>query len=262
MSVIFNILILISVILIGIWKKDYLIQRFFKSEKPSESTLAKFNNEEQLYDNDELIVNSNDTIKILFLGNSITYTGVPIEDEDKTFRGLASTSKDKDYVHLVTKMLSEHYNCNIRFSCLNIASIERAFDKTIELSDVDKYLSANINMTTPDILVLQMGENISRAAFTNSSDIIEKTMSHILQKYPSSRKIITLPYWKNLTAQNLFTDIAIKNKTRIVDLSHIGEHRINSAHGQMNYSQKGVAEHPGDIGFEAIAKNIFTAIVF
>ena len=69
----------------------------------SERVLKTFNND--VYDDfldDEYIVNQDaKTVEFLFLGNSLTYTGVPDEEPDKTKRGLTSTrSKMTMFINL------------------------------------------------------------------------------------------------------------------------------------------------------------------
>ncbi len=85
---------------IAVWKFDSLkqkIQTFSKNQnlqsQTSEKVLKTFNND--VYDDfldDEYIVNPDaKTVEFLFLGNLLTYTGVPDEEPDKTRRGLSST---------------------------------------------------------------------------------------------------------------------------------------------------------------------------
>lgn len=87
-----------------------------KFETPTEKALAKFNNDPLEAVNDSLMIGADSTITCLFLGNSLTYTGVPEEEADKEKRGLTSTSKEKDYVHILLRMISERKKVNIKFS--------------------------------------------------------------------------------------------------------------------------------------------------
>ena len=100
LSLIANFLFLLLFSAIAVWKFDSLkqkIQTFSKNQnlqsQTSEKVLKTFNND--VYDDfldDEYIVNPDaKTVEFLFLGNLLTYTGVPDEEPDKTRRGLSST---------------------------------------------------------------------------------------------------------------------------------------------------------------------------
>ncbi len=64
---------------------------FGESKVPSEALLSMFNNEPLEASNEYFDMKADSTVTILFLGNSLTYTGVPKEESDKTKRGLVSS---------------------------------------------------------------------------------------------------------------------------------------------------------------------------
>lgn len=70
--------------------RDKIADKFgLLAQRPSDESLLAFNNERLEVLNDSLIADERDkTVSILFLGNSLTYTGVPVEEPDKTMRGL------------------------------------------------------------------------------------------------------------------------------------------------------------------------------
>jgi hypothetical protein len=68
--------------------------------------------------------------RILFLGNSITLHG-PKADIGWTGNwGMAASSEDKDYVHLVTSALARAYRIEPQIMVENIADFERNYATT------------------------------------------------------------------------------------------------------------------------------------
>ena len=127
-------------------------------ESPSEKALANFNDKPLEAVNDSLIVGADSTITCLFLGNSLTYHDVIDEEPAKGKRGLTATSVDKDYVHVLVKMIAEEHHVNIRYSVLNIAQFERTFTKhSFEIGKL-----ALAENKRPDYLFVQIGENVAK----------------------------------------------------------------------------------------------------
>lgn len=226
------------------------------AQKPSDASLLVFNNEKFEVLNDSLIVTGCDSsVSILFLGNSLTYCGVADEDPDKTKRGLTSTTIDKDYVHRLVQMISEHDSVSVRYSVTNIAEFERQFHLRPFPWD-DKLSDAMVRQ--PDILIVQIGENVSTDAITGHREEFIDEYARLLERYPHSRRIITLPFWMDVQKCDAITEVALRTRSGIADLSHLG-HR-NFAKYYRKYSNPGVGEHPSDYGFEQIAKMLLVAI--
>lgn len=224
-------------------------------QKPSDESLLAFNNEKFEVQNDSLVVEGHDsTVSILFLGNSLTYCGVAEEDPDKTKRGLASTRIDKDYVHRLVNMIMERDSCNVRYSVTNIAEFERKFYLR-PFPWAEKLVDAKVQQ--PDILIVQMGENVSTDAITNHREEFIREYISLLDRYPNSQRIITLPFWMNVQKCDAITEVALRTRSRLADLSHLGHRNSDPrdfAKYYRHYSNPGVGDHPSDYGFEQIAK--------
>ena len=230
------------------------------AQKPSDASLLAFNNEKFEVLNDSLIVAGCDSsVSILFLGNSLTYCGVADEDPDKTKRGLTSTSIDKDYVHRLVRMISERDSVSVRYSVTNIAEFERQFHLRPFPWD-DKLSDAMVQQ--PDILIVQIGENVSTDAITGHREEFIDEYARLLERYPHSRRIITLPFWMDVQKCDAITEVALRTRSGIADLSHLGHRNSdprNFAKYYRHYSNPGVGEHPSDYGFEQIAKMLLVA---
>lgn len=223
-------------------------------KSPSEEYLANFNNEPLEAVNDSLMIGADSTITCLFLGNSLTYCGVAEEEPDKTKRGLTSTSVEKDYVHVLLKTISEEHNVNIKYSILNIAQFERTFTKhSFEMGKL-----ALAENKQPDYLFVQIGENVAKDDIVDTQKY-EDEYTKLIALFPNSKKIITIPFWPDKVKEYATTNIAIKSKSYLVDISHLGDGTdpMNFSSSYKDYKKPGVGAHPGDYGMANIAKSIY-----
>ena len=245
---------------IAFYKRERIIEKIQTLlgtyDSPTEKNLSTFNNDPLEAINDSIMIGADSTITCLFLGNSLTYTGVPEEESNKEKRGLTSTRKENDYVHILLKLISENKNLNIKYSILNIALFERTF--------INHSFSMNkLQLATnkqPDFLFVQIGENVAKEDIVNPQKY-ETEYVKLLSLFPESQKIITIPFWPDKDKQYATTNIAIKSNAHLVDISHLGAgtDKLNFASSYKNYAQPGVGAHPGDYGMANIAKNIYAA---
>jgi len=223
---------------------------------PKEEELANFNNDPLGAINDSIMIGSKTTITCLFLGNSLTYTGVPEEEPDKTRRGLTSTCVEKDYVHVLLNTISREKQVNIKYSLLNVAQFERTF--TEHSFEIGKLGLAEVKQ--PDYLFVQIGENVGCEDVKDATKYEEEYVN-LLSLFPNSKRIITIPFWPSKEKYYATTNVAIKSKSYLVDISHLGNGTDpkNLASSYKEYKQPGVGAHPGDYGMENIA-NCYYAI--
>jgi hypothetical protein len=228
--------------------------------KPSEKALAQFNKSKLTPQNDSVMVNNADsTIKILFLGNSIALHPM-VEDflPCKEVRGMMATTPDSDYVHRLSKMIAYNHHVNVKFSVANIADFERNFNS--EAPTLNMIEGAKI--INPDILVVQIGENVSEDDIKDPHKF-EEMYIRLLSLFPNSKRIITLPFWPSKQKQYAITNVAIRSNSYLVDISHLGDgtDKQNFASSQKkHYKFDGVASHPGDIGMQHIADCYYATI--
>ena len=267
LSLVANFLFLLLFSAIAVWKFDSLkqkIQTFSMNQKlksqTSEKVLKTFNND--VYDDfldDEYIVNPDaKTVEFLFLGNSLTYCGVPDEEPDKTKRGLTSTKIENDYVHKLVSMYANKYEVNVKFSCVNIADFERGFRDSVFSKDKLK----NIQVKNPDVVVFQIGENVSYEDISVYGELFFTRYCELIEGFKDSKRVVCIPFWPVKEKINIITDVAFSTDSRICDLSHLGSgiDPENFASSYKKYRQPGVGVHPGDIGMHRIAKNILCVL--
>lgn len=219
---------------------------------PSEKLLLTFNNEPLEASNEFFDINADSTISVLFLGNSLTYTDALEEEGDKTKRGLVSSCKEKDYVHQLVKMIAEGDSINVDYSIVNIADFERNF---LQQSFTFEKI-ANVKNQKPDWLIVQIGENVSKAEL-NEPELFETELGKLMSMFPDSRKMITIPFWTIKEKSYAITNVAINSGAYLVDLSHLGsgsDDPMNLANSQDKYKNSKAGTHPGDFGMNNIAK--------
>jgi len=244
----------------GYYYRDRLSEKVYRilgmsHYMPSENVLKTFNNDPLEAVNDSLIVGTSDTVTLLFLGNSLTYTGIPEEEPDKTKRGLSSTKKENDYVHRLVKMIAEVKSVNVKYSILNIASFERTFTQY----SFDKSKLSDIQQKNPDYLIVQIGENVSKKDLIGNIEKYEAELESLINQFPNSKKMITLPFWPYKEVNYVTTKVAIKTGALIIDLSHLGNgiDEMCFASSQRKYKNDGVGKHPGDYGMQKIAECMY-----
>ena len=267
LSLVANFLFVVLFCAIFIYKFDSislkiknLKQNFFLKKQTSERVLKTFNND--IYDDfldGEFIVNQDArTVEFLFLGNSLTYCGVPDEEPDKTRRGLTSTKIENDYVHKLVSMYANKHEVNVKYSCVNIADFERGFKN----STFSKDKLENIHVKNPDIVVFQIGENVSYEDISGYGELFFSRYCELVECFKNSKRIVCIPFWPVKEKINIITDVAFSTDSRICDLSHLGSgiDSENFASSYKKYRQPGVGVHPGDTGMDRIAKNILCVL--
>lgn len=157
-------------------------------------------------------------------------------------------------------MISLRDTVNVRYSVTNFIEFERGFYLR-PFPWAEKLADAKVQQ--PDILIVQMGENVSTDAITNHREEFIREYVCLLEKYPNSQRIITLPFWMDVQKCDAITEVALRTRSRLADLSHLGHRNSdprNFAKYYKHYSKPGVGDHPSDYGFEQIAKVIMAEI--
>ena len=256
----------------GIWKFDSIKRRILDvankaslKRQTSESVLKTFNNDvDKDVLNDTLIINQDaETVEFLFLGNSLTYTGVPEEEPDKMRRGLTSTKIENDYVHRLVSLYAEKHNVNVKFSAVNIANFERGFvEKDFSKDSADSLSLRYVHVKNPDFVIFQIGENVRQEDISKNGALFFERYCALVNGFENARKIVCLPFWPDKEKINVITEVALATDSMICDLSHLGSglDPDNFASSYKKYKQPGVGSHPGDTGMDRIAKNIFSVL--
>ena len=188
-------------------------------------------------------------VRVLFLGNSITIHG-PAPSIGWTNKwGMAASSPERDFVHLVTRGIEEKTGRKADVSVRNMADFERGFDTWAPSPEIEELIAFDA-----DYLVFAIGENTpdlaneeDRAAYREALKRFFSLFLHGRAKPHAVVRGVFWPCgWKDECLAHAASDLALTFVK-----ADFGDLRGMDAWGRHWHS--GVARHPGDAGMAAIA---------
>ena len=197
--------------------------------------------------------------RILFLGNSITLHG-PKADIGWTGNwGMAASSEDKDYVHLVTSALAEHTGSTPQIMVRNIADFERNY----ATYDVDGQMK-DLFAFDPDLVVLAIGENVPALGSEDAKAQFKAGVMNILRCALAKRHplvVVRSCFWADAAKDEVLRQACQEADAIFVDAGPLGREAANAARSERSFTHDGVAGHPGDQGMKALADAIVQAVL-
>lgn len=197
--------------------------------------------------------------RILFLGNSITLHA-PNADIGWTGNwGMAASSEDKDYVHLVTKAIGEHTGTAPQILVRNIADFERNH----ATYDVDQQMKEFFAFD-PDLVILAIGENVPALGSEDAKAQFKVGVMSILRCALAKRHplvVVRSSFWPDAVKDQILSQACQEADAIWVDAGPIGREASNVARSERSFSHDGVASHPGDKGMKAIADAIVQGVL-
>ncbi|MBS1506488.1 MAG: SGNH/GDSL hydrolase family protein [Bacteroidetes bacterium] len=198
----------------------------------------------------------NKTLRILILGNSITHHGPSAAVGWSGDWGMAASSAETDFVHVLKAKLTKQYpSITLDYRERNIADWERDFATDFKKDNVTNELL----QFKPDLLIIRLGENVKEdyALKNNYAAALKKLIGDF--STVKTHVIITGNFWPNAKKDSIQTKVAIDNGYEFVSLSDLAADGKNQATGL--FPDGGVAAHPSDFGMNNIAIKIFDRIV-
>lgn len=196
--------------------------------------------------------------KVLFLGNSITKHG-PKKDIDWSGNwGMAATAEANDYVHLVTKALTEKAGSAPEVMVKNIADFERAYvgyDIAAKLKDASEFKA--------DLIILAIGENVPALKTAEDKAKLQASVTALLNALKADRKptiLVRSCFWANAAKDEALQLACTEVGGIYVNISSLGKDEANYGRSERPYKHAGVANHPGDKGMAAIAAALVKAL--
>ncbi|WP_342330988.1 SGNH/GDSL hydrolase family protein [Pedobacter sp. FW305-3-2-15-E-R2A2] len=192
--------------------------------------------------------------RVLILGNSITWHGAKASVGWAGNWGMAASSAEKDYVHLLeSRIKNDHPNTS--FKAGNIAAtFERQF-WNYNVSDFKDFSDFNA-----DLILLVIGENINDAmAVKNGLDHHLEQLVRELSTGKKPKVCLVGSFWPNQHIDQIMKTTAERNNWLYVDLQGLYQER-NKNTAIQQYADKGVGMHPSDLGMEGIADRIWNGI--
>jgi alpha-galactosidase len=197
-------------------------------------------------------------LKVLFVGNSITSHGPKADIDWHGNWGMAATSKDKDYVHLVAKALAAKHGLPPTVMVKNVADFERAhatYDIAGKFADAAGFKA--------DLIVLCIGENVPALKTPEAQAKYQERVTELLKTLKANPKaaiIVRSSFWANATKDGAMRQACETVGGTFVDISALSKDEQNYARSERPYKHAGVANHPGDRGMAAIAEAIVKAV--
>ncbi len=196
--------------------------------------------------------------KILFVGNSITMHGPKADIDWHGNWGMAATSLDKDYVHLVTKALTAKHGLPPVIMIKNVADFERNY---VGYDIAGKFAEAADFKA--DLVILCIGENVAALKTPEAKAKYQEQVTALLKTLkanPKAQVIVRSSFWANATKDSAMRAACEAVGGTFVDLSVLSKDEQNYARSERPYKHAGVAHHPGDRGMTAIAEAIVKAV--
>jgi len=197
--------------------------------------------------------------RILFLGNSITRHGPKADIGWNGNWGMAASSAEKDYVHLVASALAQHTGSPPAILVGNIAEFERnyaSYDVDLRMKDFFAF--------DPDLVVLAIGENVPALASDEARSQFKAGVMSILRCALAKRSplvVVRNCFWADAAKDEALRQACREAGGVFVDVGPLGRDAANAARSERSFAHAGVAAHPGDKGMKAIADAIVKAVL-
>ena len=196
----------------------------------------------------------------LAIGNSITRH--PVCEYWWNESGMAASTAENDYFHLVTAYLRERFD-GVTAQAVNFVEWEIAEkDRAATYAVIDPYLTDDL-----DLITLQLSENVQKG--NNFERMYADLIRHIQKKCPQADIILVDDFWSKPKSQSK-RKTAEKLGLPFADLSAIrGNPAFMSSVGSVVYDADGqphvieredVARHPNDYGMAFISQAIIEQI--
>lgn len=252
-SIFFLLSLLLNVFFI--YKGQYIskIVNHIKYEKEYSSLLST-------YTPNEFYLDNNDKINYVCIGNSITlHSQCDYWWEE---RGMASTSIDTDYVHLLSSLFSTDFS-TVSYNAINFSDWEKSsWDRAETLPQLNSYLNTDI-----DLVIIQLGENATDTS-TLEEDFHE-LITYCADRTDGASVIVLGEFWKDPAK-----DISKINACKDTGATFISLREIQTKDYQcglntqvidsnMNYhtvTHNGVSVHPNDKAFQYMASKIYNLV--
>lgn len=196
----------------------------------------------------------NEGARILFLGNSITLHAPKSEIGWNGNWGMAASSEENDYVHIVMNEVKKKYP-EAAFCVVQGAVWERNYINC----DLNEHFSTAKDFK-PDVIISFVSENIPADSFDEGAFIEKLTELHeYLSGGNKDVKIIRLSnFFAAEEKSAAIRKYAQLSGAHYVEISDLIKDDINLAKDK--FEHKGIQIHPGDIGMAEIAKRIIDVL--
>lgn len=188
-------------------------------------------------------------MRILFIGNSITWH--PVKEEIGWMHewGMAASSEENDYVH--TLMRKVNGICSgAEHKIAWAVAWEREYHDAVHLVAFREFLNFK-----SDIIIVKIGENVNITK--NDKYPYEphfKRLLEYLNPGGEAKMILCTGFWKRGVIDDVVRKTAEEKNYPLVELNHLDTDDMKAFD---TYGESAPAAHPGDKGMKAIADCIW-----
>jgi len=193
-------------------------------------------------------VAENQGVRILFVGNSVTRHAPKPKIGWLNDCGMAASSIDRDYVHLLEKKV-QAICPDAAFAILQVSGFEKHFD-TFDVAR--KYTKAAA--FRPDVVIIFLGANMPRGyekdrkSYAKTfSAAYEELRNTLVSQNPRAKVIHVGGFYIRPAIDQEKQEVSAKYHDLFVPMEEVRNNRAN--YGRFN--------HPGDAGMAAIAETIW-----
>ena len=197
----------------------------------------------------------NDSLKVLFVGNSITRHAPKVDIGWDGDWGMAASGAERDYVHQVVRRLEKRYGA-VSYCIAQASEWESNFIAGDTI--LPKYYQEARDFAA-DIVIIRLGENLNREMDQKTS--FQPYFDRMIRFFASNPKaviLVTDTFWKMEIFSERIREVIAENGYIYCGLSDLEEDERTMALGL--FAHGGVAVHPGDYGMQCIAKRIIAAL--
>ena len=192
--------------------------------------------------------------RVMFVGNSITLHDPCPEIGWYGQWGMAASSKEKDYVHLLEAEIRKH-DPNAAFCICQVAEWERGYKNGSEQFPC----YAEARKFGADIIIFRFIENVAKSEY--EAEAFRRELDRLAQYLDGTEKanfIVTTGFWKH-PADEALRAFAAEKEYPCIELGDLGEDNTTKAIGLFEHG--GVAHHPGDKGMQIMANRIMESLL-
>jgi len=198
------------------------------------------------------------TERVLFLGNSITRHGILKKIGWEIECGMAASSPEKDYVHLVIAGIADATGGKPEFKAQNIADFERNY----ATQDIEATLKDAVAFK-PTLVIVAIGENVPGLGTDDAKAKYKESYTKLLALLKNNGQptvLVRSGFWPDAGKDTIMLEAGKTAGAICVDISALGKDESNYARSERKFEHAGVAAHPGDKGMRAIADAMLGAI--
>lgn len=196
-------------------------------------------------------------VRVLFLGNSITLHG-PLPSVGWTNDwGMAASSAEKDFVHIVTRGIEDHFGKKTSVMVRNLADFERNY-RNWSMTNLAEAVAFD-----PQVLVIALGENVSDLKTDNDREDYRQAFRRLCGCFLDGKRTKPITavrgvFWPNAAKDAAMASAAGDYALPFVKADVFAEPGMSAK--DAGWAHAGVAAHPGDKGMAEIARRILETL--